>query len=260
MPINMRTTTPEIRVPLPCATPLGLAAWDPTVCCSYRCKVTGDAVLAGVLLILVAPLVLLLALLVKLTSAGPAFYSQTRLGRQGRLFQLFKLRTMSHECEKQSGPRWCTPGDSRITPLGRWLRRTHLDELPQLWNVLRGEMSLVGPRPERPEFVSWLEQALPNYRERLLVRPGITGLAQVQLPPDTDLADVRRKLAYDRYYVYRFTPWLDLRILATTALNLIGFPHCLRSRLRLVPGASVVESAVLVPASKRVELPELQPA
>ena len=105
-----------------------------------------------------------------------------RLGKNGRPFRLHKIRTMRHDCEKATGPRWAVPGDPRITPLGRFLRQTHLDELPQLWNVLRGEMSLVGPRPERPEFVPDLEQAIPHYRDRLLVRPGVTGLAQVQLP------------------------------------------------------------------------------
>ena len=102
------------------------------------------------------------------------------------------------------------------------LRATHLDELPQLWNVVRGEMSLVGPRPERPEFVRELERVIPNYRERLRVRPGITGLAQVQLPPDEDLAGVTRKVAYDVYYVERISPWLDVRILIGTALKLSG--------------------------------------
>src|SRR5207248_4660391 len=139
-------------------------------------------------------------LLVKLTSPGPMLYTQTRLGRRGRPFTIYKIRTMLHDCESLTGPQWSTPGDTRITRVGRWLRRTHIDELPQLWNVLRGDMSLVGPRPERPEFIPELENAIPFYRDRLLVRPGITGLAQVQLPPDTDMDSVRRQLAHDIYY------------------------------------------------------------
>src|SRR5207253_4196733 len=142
----------------------------------------------------------------------PVFYSQIRLGRGGKPFAIYKIRTMTHNCEKVSGAQWSTPGDARITPVGRFLRKTHLDELPQLWNVLRADMSLVGPRPERPEFVPKLEHALPRYRDRLAVRPGVSGLAQVQLPPDTDLASVRRKLAHDLFYVERMSFWLDLRI------------------------------------------------
>ena len=136
------------------------------------------------------------AIVVKLTSRGPAFYTQIRLGQDGRAYAIYKLRTMTHDCEKLSGPQWSKKGDCRVTAVGRLLRRSHLDELPQLWNVLRGEMSLIGPRPERPEFVPRLERSLPHYRARLHVRPGVTGLAQVQLPPDTDLGSVRRKLAY----------------------------------------------------------------
>src|SRR5580765_8045649 len=112
------------------------------------------------------PIILLACLAVKLTSRGPAFYSQTRLGRGGIPYRMYKIRTMTHNCELQTGVCWATANDPRITPVGRFLRRTHLDELPQLWNVLRGDMSLIGPRPERPEFVGKLAQALPRYRER----------------------------------------------------------------------------------------------
>src|SRR5262249_35904144 len=149
------------------------------------------------LLALLGPLILGLAALVKLTSRGPAFYKQTRLGRGGSLFTIYKLRTMVDRCESLTGPRWALPRDPRVTGLGRFLRKSRLDELPQLLNVVRGEMSLVGPRPERPEFLPELERACPGYRERLAVRPGVTGLAQVQLPADTSVDSVRRKLAYD---------------------------------------------------------------
>src|SRR5260370_36328102 len=126
---------------------------------------------------------------------------------------------MYHECEKFSGAQWCRPGDMRVMPVGWSLRRTHLDELPQLLNVLKGDMSLVGPRPERPEFVPQLEAAIPRYQERLLVLPGVTGLAQVHLGPDTDLASVERKLAYDLYYLKNLGLWADLRILIATVFH-----------------------------------------
>jgi lipopolysaccharide/colanic/teichoic acid biosynthesis glycosyltransferase len=197
--------------------------------------------ITGALIVLTAPFMLLAALLVKLTSRGPVIYSQTRLGLDGRPFSLFKIRTMIHECESLTGARWSIPGDPRITPVGQFLRRTHLDELPQLWNILRGEMSLIGPRPERPEFIPGLERALPNYRLRLLVRPGVSGLAQVQLRADTDLASVRRKLAYDLYYVGHASLWLDLRLALCTATAVFGMPAAWLRRLLRIPGVNQVE-------------------
>ena len=155
-------------------------------------KSSSDVVIAGILMVLTAPLIFAAWALVRLTSRGPGFYSQIRLGLGGRHFRIYKLRSMAHDCERETGPRWSTRGDSRVTPFGRFLRSTHIDELPQLLNILRGDMSLVGPRPERPEIAAQLERALPCYRERLQIRPGVTGLAQVQLPPDTDLDSVRR--------------------------------------------------------------------
>jgi lipopolysaccharide/colanic/teichoic acid biosynthesis glycosyltransferase len=187
-------------------------------------KAIFDFVAALMLSLVALPIVLLAALLVKLTSRGPVLYSQIRLGRDGKPFSIYKIRTMVHNCERIGGARWSQPGDPRVTPLGRILRATHLDELPQLWNILRGDMSLVGPRPERPEFVPALERAIPNYRGRLQVRPGVTGLAQVQLPPDADIAGVRLKVAHDLYYIRHFSWWLDLRILACTVLHVFGIP------------------------------------
>jgi lipopolysaccharide/colanic/teichoic acid biosynthesis glycosyltransferase len=204
-------------------------------------KVVFDLVLAVVLLVIAAPVIALMGLLVKLTSKGPAFYSQLRVGRNGRVFWIYKLRTMTHNCESQSGAKWATACDSRVTLLGRFLRKTHLDELPQLWNVLWGDMSLVGPRPERPEFFPGLEEQIPNYRDRLVVRPGLTGLAQVQLPADTDIESVRRKLVYDRYYIEHMGLWLDIRLIMSTALKMAHIPFSVARKVLRIPNRRVVE-------------------
>lgn len=200
-----------------------------------------DCLLAVALLPPALVLVALAALAVKLTSRGPAFYTQTRVGRNGRRFTILKLRTMRHRCEAKTGPCWSRPGDARVTRVGRLLRATHLDELPQLWNVLRGEMSLVGPRPERPEIIesAGLEQLVPGYDERLSVKPGVTGLAQLLLPPDTDVESVRRKVACDLRYIENAGLWLDLRILFGTLLKALGVgPRTLACCLSLPrPGA-----------------------
>ncbi len=211
------------------------------------CKAVFDVAAAAVLLVLATPVILLAALVVKLTSRGPAFYTQARVGRDGRLFTIYKVRTMIHKCESLTGPRWSMPGDPRITLVGHFLRRTHLDELPQLVNVVRGDMSLIGPRPERPEFLPELEAALPCYGERLAVRPGVSGLAQVQLPADTDLDSVRHKLAYDLYYIGHVGPWLDLRLMLTTALYAFGVPFAFSRWLFRIPGAETVERVVSIP-------------
>jgi len=218
-----------------------------------------DTVLSLGLLLLSAPVILLAGLLVKLTSAGPVFYSQIRVGRQGRLFRIYKIRTMRHNCESLTGPQWSGPGDWRITPVGGFLRRTHIDELPQLWNVLKRDMSLIGPRPERPEFVDRLDAVVPLYRERLLVRPGITGLAQLHLPPDTDLKSVRRKLAYDLYYIRMLNFWLDFRILITTGFQFLGAPSRLFCWMLRLPRGEKVERAYLDVAADALPKPDLQP-
>jgi lipopolysaccharide/colanic/teichoic acid biosynthesis glycosyltransferase len=181
-----------------------------------------DVAIASVVLLFAAPVIALAWVVVRCTSVGPGFYSQCRVGRHGETFVILKLRTMYHECEADSGVCWAKKNDSRVTPAGRLLRRLHIDELPQLLNILSGEMSLVGPRPERPEFVAPLSAAIPGYTERLLVRPGLTGLAQIQLPPDSDVESVRRKLVLDRYYVARRGLGLDLRLLIGTAVYLAG--------------------------------------
>jgi lipopolysaccharide/colanic/teichoic acid biosynthesis glycosyltransferase len=212
-----------------------------TACAAQWLKTACDRSLAAVLLVPAAPVIALTAVAVRLTSVGPAFYRQTRVGRAGRPFTLFKIRTMTVDSEKD-GPRWSTPGDSRVTPVGRLLRRTHLDELPQLWNVLKGDMSLVGPRPERPEFVPSLAAVIPRYQERLSVRPGVTGLAQVQLPADTDLDSVRRKLAYDLYYIEQGGLWLDFRLLLATGFKVLGMSRAGLVWLFRLPTGDAVES------------------
>ncbi len=206
-------------------------------------RAVAELLFAAVLLVLAAPVLALTALAVKLTSRGPVLYSQVRVGRGGRPFTLYKIRSMIHDCEKASGVQWSRPGDPRVTRVGAFLRKTHLDELPQLWNVLRGDMGLVGPRPERPEFTPALERAIPHYRDRLAVRPGVTGLAQVQLPPDSDLTSVRRKLAYDLYYIRYRGLWLDLRLVACTAVHMLGVPYESLRSLFGMPRPEAVEAA-----------------
>ena len=225
-------------------------------------KRTLDVVVVLALALVCSPLLAALALAVKLTSSGPVIYRQVRLGRGRRPFLIWKIRTMYDDCERLSGPRWSTEDDPRVTPVGRFLRRTHLDELPQLWNILNGDMSLVGPRPERPEFVVDLERELPRYGDRLTMPPGLTGLAQVNLPPDTDQESVRRKLAFDLHYVGNASLWLDVRLLASTALFLAGVPFAASTRalglcpfgVRISPGRpSLAHEAVeMVGASQSV--------
>ena len=200
-----------------------------------------DLLVGSLLLVVVLPVIALALLAVRLTSRGPGIYTQTRLGRFGKPFRIYKIRSMTHNCEKQSGIQWSNKGDLRVTPVGRILRKTHVDELPQIFNILKGEMSLVGPRPERPELVSTLEVALPRYRDRLLVRPGLTGLAQVQLPPDTDLESVRRKLRYDLHYVATGSVWMDVRLMIATAIHVAGLPFAVSRNLFALPGEPEVE-------------------
>jgi len=195
-----------------------------------------DYSLALLLFVAALPIMVLTAIAVRLTSAGPAIYRQTRVGLGGRIVTIAKFRSMYHECERISGIQWCTKNDPRITPLGHWLRKLHLDELPQLWNVLRGEMSLVGPRPERPEIVADLEVMLPGYGLRHTVMPGITGFAQIHLPPDSSLQTVKNKMIYDRYYVENAGLWLDLKCLVCTALKVVGLGRVYRRAPRKPAG------------------------
>jgi lipopolysaccharide/colanic/teichoic acid biosynthesis glycosyltransferase len=197
-------------------------------------KLSLDFAFAVVILIVSMPVIVAAMVAVKLTSSGPVLYSQRRVGRGGRSFTIYKIRTMIQDSEPD-GPKWCVPGDKRVTPVGRLLRWSHLDELPQLINVLRGEMSLIGPRPERPEIIAQLERALPEYRQRLVLRPGLTGLAQVLLPPDTDVGGVGIKLNYDLHYVRHMGPWLDLRIALATFFHLVNAPRSWIARVFRFP-------------------------
>jgi lipopolysaccharide/colanic/teichoic acid biosynthesis glycosyltransferase len=201
-----------------------------------------DFSLALVLTLIATPIVLFVAVLVRLTSRGPAFYTQMRTGKNGRAFTIFKIRSMVHNCESLTGPRWTIPGDPRVTPIGWLLRRSHIDELPQLLNVLKGEMSLIGPRPERPEFVNELREAIPGYESRHAILPGITGLAQVQLAPDSDIDTVRRKLSYDLHYLEHMSLLLDMRIMLATPLHMLGVSFDRLQQMGIVPGPSKVEA------------------
>jgi sugar transferase (PEP-CTERM system associated) len=182
-----------------------------------------DIFASMLLLLSTAPLIVLFALLVKLDSKGPAFFRQHRVGLYGQGFDVIKLRSMRTDAEVE-GAQFAQKDDPRITRLGRFIRMVRIDELPQTWSVLKGEMSFVGPRPERPEFVSELEQQLPYYAERHMVKPGITGWAQINYPYGANLEDSRHKLEYDLYYAKNYTPFLDLLILLQT-LRVVLWPE-----------------------------------
>lgn len=175
-----------------------------------------DILLATLILVIALPILLILFILIPFESKGPPIYKQSRVGRYGKEFNIYKLRTMFQNAEKHSGPIWAEEDDPRITPLGYWLRKLRLDELPQLFNVLKGEMSLVGPRPERPYFVEQFKKEIPLYSRRLRVKPGITGWAQVKWKYDASLEDVKEKTKYDLFYVENISLRMDLKILIST--------------------------------------------
>ena len=180
-------------------------------------KRLADLCLAGGLLFITSPLLMLSALITKLSAPGaPVFYHQVRVGRFGQLFTIHKIRTMTPEAEDQSGVVWSAPDDPRITPFGRFLRKYRIDEFPQLWNIIKGDMSLVGPRPERPEIVAQLSREIHFYDERENVMPGLTGWAQIQYPYGNSVDDTRHKLEYDLYYIRNLSLTLDLQIILRT--------------------------------------------
>ncbi len=181
-----------------------------------RAKRLFDIVGATVALVILSPLMLLAAIVIKLTSRGPIIFRQIRLGKNHKPFQIYKFRTMRVDAEKYTGPVWAKENDDRLIPVGWFLRKTHIDEIPQFINVLRGEMSIIGPRPERPEFVAKLKMQIPDYERRLAVKPGITGLAQVWHRYDETIADVKKKVRYDLLYIKRMCFWTDFLIMLRT--------------------------------------------
>mgnify|MGYP003394110485 CR=1 FL=1 len=187
-----------------------------------RLKEALDRIFAAMGLLVLLPALAVICVIVKMTSRGPAFHRQQRVGQNGRLFSILKVRTMVENAECKTGPVWAQDNDPRVTRFGRFLRNTHLDEIPQLINVLKGDMSLVGPRPERPVFVEKFKRTIPGYEQRLMVKPGITGLAQVYHTYDSTIRDVRKKLAYDLLYIKRMCMMTDLLILFLTVRCLTG--------------------------------------
>ncbi len=180
-----------------------------------------DYVIALSVLIFAAPLMAFVALLVKVTSAGPVIYSQTRVGKGGKTFRIYKFRTMRVDAEKGTGAVWAQKNDPRLTPIGGFLRKCHLDELPQVFNVLKGDMSIVGPRPERPEIVKDLKLVISDYDKRLQIKPGITGLAQVMNRYDETISDVRKKVKYDILYIKKMCWLVEMRVLALTCVVML---------------------------------------
>ena len=177
-------------------------------------------------LILLFPLFVCIAFFIKCVSSGPVFFRQTRLGQNGKSFEIYKFRTMRVDAEKYTGPVWASKDDHRLIPGGGFLRKTHVDEIPQFINVLKGEMSIIGPRPERPFFVEQLKTQIPDYEKRLLVKPGITGLAQIRHRYDETIEDVRIKIKYDLLYIQNMCLWFDFRIIwQTLRVVLTGQVH-----------------------------------
>ena len=168
-------------------------------------------------LLVALPMIPFIVLAVKADSPGPVLFRQIRVGQKGKKFALYKFRTMRNDAEAETGAVWSQENDPRVTRIGRWLRKSRLDEIPQLYNVLRGDMSLVGPRPERPEFISQLSEAIPFYTERHYVKPGITGWAQIKYPYGASVDDSLEKLRYDLFYIKHLSPLLDIFILVETA-------------------------------------------
>jgi exopolysaccharide biosynthesis polyprenyl glycosylphosphotransferase len=175
-----------------------------------------DIILAALVLVIMGPLMVLIAIAIKLDTPGPVIFSQERVGLLGRRFIVHKFRSMRQDAERHTGPMWAKKDDDRVTGIGAFLRKCRLDELPQVWNVLRGEMSFIGPRPERPYFVDLLKTKVPYFDLRHYVKPGITGWAQVMYPYGASVEDAQHKLEYDLYYAKNISPALDLLTLLKT--------------------------------------------
>lgn len=215
MIIGLNRTNQIFGLPLIEVMPDPMPSWEKVT------KRLFDIVFSLAILVLTAPIMIVVALLVRMTSKGPAIFAQERVGRFGKPYVMYKFRTMVADAEKSTGPVWAKENDPRITPLGRWLRKTRIDELPQLFNVLKGEMSFVGPRPERAHFVEQFKRQIPLYTRRLNVRPGITGWAQVKWKYDASLEDVKEKTKYDLFYVENMSLRMDFKILFNTIMTVI---------------------------------------
>ena len=195
---------------------------EPGVSGYFKYKRYVDFPIALLLSIVALPIIILTWLLVRVTSQGPGIYKQVRLGLDGKPFIIYKIRTMRVDAEAATGAVWATQNDKRVIPIGRFLRKTHIDELPQLYNVLRGDLALVGPHPERPEFITELEKRIDGYAYRLYVKPGLTGLAQLNLGSDVDMNDVRRKLVLDFEYIEDASFLFDMRVLICSAFKTVS--------------------------------------
>lgn len=225
----------------------------PTLSHRIQFKRAFDLVFSCAALLALLPLMAVIAVIVWAGDRGPALIAQERVGWRRRPFRMFKFRTMIVNAEGATGPVWSWEDDPRITRVGKILRATHLDELPQLWNVLRGEMSFVGPRPERPAFVEQLERVIPGYTHRLAIRPGITGLSQLRSGYDESVRTVARKVRYDRLYVRRACALLDAMILVDTMLLMVGVTGGLALRR-----APVREAPARRPSPPLIQAPSLR--
>ncbi len=185
-----------------------------------------DICISLLLLIIIGPLFVVIAIIIRLESAGPIIYAQKRVGLLGGIFTLYKFRSMHYDAEK-NGAVWASINDERITKCGRFMRKLRMDELPQLWNILKNDMSFIGPRPERVEFVNELKNNIENYNARHCVKPGLTGLAQVCYPYAASEEDARNKLKYDLYYINNMSLWLEVKILFKT-VGVVLFPKGVR--------------------------------
>jgi exopolysaccharide biosynthesis polyprenyl glycosylphosphotransferase len=205
-------TTQLYSIPLIDINPKLMPAWE------EKAKRMMDVVVAILILFVSSPVIFLAAIAIKLDSKGPIFYRQIRCGLNGKPFKMVKFRSMRQDAEKNTGPVWSQKNDPRITRSGRFIRKVRIDEIPQMWNVLKGEMSLIGPRPERPFFVEQLSKEIPYYKRRLSVRPGVTGWAQVSHKYDESIEDVREKVRYDLIYIENMSLRTDFKIMLRTVL------------------------------------------
>lgn len=212
---GLNKTNQIFGMPLVEISPEPMPLWEKTI------KRALDIIVSLVVLIVTFPILLIIGIAVRMTSPGPAIYRQERVGRNGKLFTIYKFRTMFNDAERHSGPTWARPDDPRVTKIGYWLRKLRIDEVPQLLNVLKGDMSLVGPRPERPHFVEQFRRQIPLYTRRLRVRPGITGWAQVKWKYDSSLDDVKEKTKFDLFYIENISLKMDAKIIINTIITIL---------------------------------------